>query len=65
MCVWLREEEITMPVHVDNLQSTVEIQADHDAPASPPPAPDETAERQRHEQYQCDLHRLLAEGYAD
>lgn len=57
---------MTMPVHIDDLQSTVEIQADRDlAAAAPEPAPDETSERARHERYQRDMDRLHAEGYAD
>lgn len=54
-----------MPVHIDDLQSTVEIQHD-EAPASAPESqPDETTERARYERYQRDRDRLHAEGYAD
>ena len=53
-----------MPTHIEDLQSTVEIQADREPPATAP-APDETSERTRHERYQRDMDRLHADGYAD
>ena len=53
-----------MPVHIDDLQSTVEVQGDSPAAATTE-TPDEVSERMRYEQHQRDRERLQAEGYAD
>lgn len=55
-----------MPTHIEDLQSTVEIEGDAEAPAAPPAAvPDEMSERARQEGYRRDAERLHADGYAD
>lgn len=55
-----------MPVHINDVESTVDVQADSE-PTSPRAevVSDEVAERMRHERYQKDRERLHAEGYAD
>jgi hypothetical protein len=64
--MWMWRKEIAMPVHIDDLQSTVEIQADHEPmPSTGESTTDEVMERARHERYRCNLERLSAEGYAD
>ena len=55
-----------MPVHIGELQSTVQLE-DEPIPAAVPAAEvdDEMTQRLRQEQQQRDRARLEAEGYAD
>jgi hypothetical protein len=64
--VRLWKEGIAMPVHIDDLHSTVEVQSDaEESVPTRASAPDELAERMREERDQRDRDRLRAEGYAD
>jgi hypothetical protein len=54
-----------MTVHIDDLQTTVEVQPDQVPSPAPESRPDEMTERARLERYQCDRDRLHAEGYGD
>ena len=55
-----------MPVQIDDVTTTVDVQGDREAmPSAPPPVSDELTERIRFERFQRDRERLRAEGYAD
>jgi hypothetical protein len=55
-----------VPVQIDEITTTVEVQGDAEtAPAPPSQMVDEVAERIRQERFKRDSDRLRADGYAD